>query len=77
MAAVAWDWANFAIRWLHVITAIAWIGESFYFIALDLGLRRPPNLPQGVSGEAWQVHGGGFYHLQKYNVAPAAMPEEL
>ncbi|MBV8450039.1 MAG: urate hydroxylase PuuD, partial [Hyphomicrobiales bacterium] len=71
MAAVAWDWANFAIRWLHVITAIAWIGESFYFIALDLGLRRPPNLPQGVSGEAWQVHGGGFYHLQKYNVAPA------
>jgi len=77
MTAVAWDWANFAIRWLHVITAIAWIGESFYFIALDLGLRRPPSLPEGVSGEAWQVHGGGFYHLQKYNVAPAAMPEEL
>lgn len=77
MAAVAWDWANFAVRWLHVITAIAWIGESFYFIALDLGLRRPAGLPQGVSGEAWQVHGGGFYHLQKYNVAPAAMPEDL
>ena len=77
MTAVAWDWANFAVRWLHVITAIAWIGESFYFIALDLGLRRPPSLPQGVSGEAWQVHGGGFYHLQKYNVAPAAMPQEL
>ncbi|MBV9114806.1 MAG: urate hydroxylase PuuD [Hyphomicrobiales bacterium] len=77
MTAVAWDWANFAIRWLHVITAIAWIGESFYFIALDLGLRRPPSLPEGLSGEAWQVHGGGFYHLQKYNVAPAAMPEEL
>ncbi|MFI5012726.1 MAG: urate hydroxylase PuuD [Hyphomicrobiales bacterium] len=77
MTAVAWDWANLAIRWLHVITAIAWIGESFYFIALDLGLRRPQSLPQGVAGEAWQVHGGGFYHLQKYNIAPAAMPEEL
>ncbi len=77
MSAIAWDWANFAVRWLHVITAIAWIGESFYFIALDLGLRKPPSLTQGVAGEAWQVHGGGFYHLQKYNVAPAAMPEEL
>jgi len=77
MSAVAWDWANFAIRWLHVITAITWIGESFYFIALDLGLRRPSTLPPGVSGEAWQVHGGGFYHLQKYNIAPAFMPEEL
>jgi uncharacterized membrane protein len=77
MTAIAWDWANFAVRWLHVITAIAWIGESFYFIALDLGLRKPPNLSRGVAGEAWQVHGGGFYHLQKYNVAPPAMPEEL
>jgi uncharacterized membrane protein len=77
MTAIAWDWANFAVRWLHVIAAIAWIGESFYFIALDLGLRKPPSLPEGVSGEAWQVHGGGFYHLRKYNVAPAAMPEEL
>ena len=77
MTAIAWDWANFAVRWLHVITAIAWIGESFYFIALDLGLKKPPGLPQGVSGQAWQVHGGGFYHLQKYNVAPAKMPEEL
>ncbi|SED96878.1 Uncharacterized membrane protein [Rhizobiales bacterium GAS191] len=77
MTAIAWDWANFAVRWLHVITAIAWIGESFYFIALDLGLRKPASLPAGVSGEAWQVHGGGFYHLQKYNVAPASMPEEL
>jgi uncharacterized membrane protein len=77
MSAIAWDWANFAIRWLHVITAITWIGESFYFIALDLGLRKRPGLPQGVGGEAWQVHGGGFYHLQKYLVAPAEMPEEL
>lgn len=69
-------WAEFAVRWLHVITAIAWIGSSFYFIALDLGLRRG-GLPEGVTGEEWQVHGGGFYHIQKYGVAPAGMPEDL
>ena len=68
-------WAEFAARWLHVITAIAWIGSSFYFIALDLGLNR--NIPGPADGEEWQVHGGGFYHIQKYMVAPAAMPEHL
>src|SRR5690606_25612439 len=75
--AIAWDWLNFAIRWLHVITGIAWIGSSFYFIALDLGLRQRPGMPPGVYGEEWQVHGGGFYHIQKYMVAPAALPEHL
>jgi len=65
------------VRWLHVIAGIAWIGSSFYFIALDLGLRPRSNLPQGVQGEAWQVHGGGFYHLQKYTVAPAELPKHL
>ena len=70
------DWAEFALRWLHVITAIAWIGSSFYFIALDLGLRREGDLG-GADGEEWQVHGGGFYHIRKYLVAPAAMPEHL
>ncbi len=75
--AVAWDWLSFAARWLHVITAIAWIGSSFYFIALDLGLQKRPGLPEGVSGEEWQVHGGGFYHIQKYLVAPAQMPDHL
>ncbi len=75
--AVAWDWLSFAARWLHVITAIAWIGSSFYFIALDLGLRQRPGLPEGAYGEEWQVHGGGFYHIQKYLVAPAEMPEHL
>ena len=74
---VGLDWAEFALRWLHVITAIAWIGSSFYFIALDLGLRRDKPLPDGVHGEEWQVHGGGFYHIQKYLVAPAALPEHL
>ena len=75
--AVAWEWLSFAARWLHVITAIAWIGSSFYFIALDLGLVKRPHLPVGAYGEEWQVHGGGFYHIQKYLVAPAQMPEHL
>lgn len=75
--AIAWEWMAFAIRWLHVITAIAWIGSSFYFIALDLGLVKRDHLPVGAYGEEWQVHGGGFYHIQKYLVAPAQMPEHL
>ena len=75
--AIVWEWLAFAARWLHVITGIAWIGSSFYFIALDLGLRKAPHLPPGAYGEEWQVHGGGFYHIQKYLVAPAAMPEHL
>jgi len=75
--AVIGSWAEFALRWLHVITAIAWIGSSFYFIALDLGLRKSPHLPKGATGEEWQVHGGGFYHIQKYMVAPQHMPDHL
>ncbi len=73
--AILWDWMGFALRWLHVVTAIAWIGSSFYFIALDLGLNR--NIAGPADGEEWQVHGGGFYHVQKYLVAPEAMPEHL
>ncbi|MEM9550926.1 MAG: urate hydroxylase PuuD [Pseudomonadota bacterium] len=73
--AVFWSWLEFAVRWTHVITAMAWIGSSFYFIALDLGLNR--NIPGPADGEEWQVHGGGFYHIQKYLVAPDAMPEHL
>ncbi|ASM74577.1 MULTISPECIES: urate hydroxylase PuuD [Roseobacteraceae] len=75
--AVLWDWTAFAVRWLHVVTAMAWIGASFFFIALDLGLKKAPNMPAGVNGEEWQVHGGGFYHIQKYLVAPENMPEHL
>lgn len=74
---VLWEWVEIAVRWLHVITAIAWIGSSFYFIALDLGLHRDRNLATGADGEEWQVHGGGFYHIQKYLVAPASMPDHL
>lgn len=70
-------WLEFAVRWTHVITAIAWIGSSFYFIALDLGLHRDRALASGADGEEWQVHGGGFYHVQKYLVAPERMPDDL
>jgi len=74
------DWANLLLRWAHVITAIAWIGSSFYFVFLDNSLT-PPSAPdlraKGVGGELWAVHGGGFYHPQKYLVAPKALPENL
>lgn len=75
--AIMWNGMSFAVRWLHVITGIAWIGSSFYFIALDLGLRKADNLPEGAHGEEWQVHGGGFYHIRKYLVAPTEMPDHL
>ena len=75
--AILWDWIAFSVRWLHVITAMAWIGASFYFIALDLMLKPSPHLPEGASGEEWEVHGGGFYHTTKFMVAPAQMPEHL
>ena len=74
--AILGAWTEFAVRWLHVITAIAWIGSSFYFIALDLGLRRDRDIGL-ADGEEWQVHGGGFYHIQKYLVAPERMPDHL
>jgi uncharacterized membrane protein len=71
------EWLSLGIRWLHVVAGIAWIGSSFYFIHLDLSLRARPGLPTGVKGDAWQVHGGGFYHMVKYLVAPARMPDQL
>ncbi|QFU16135.1 urate hydroxylase PuuD [Microvirga thermotolerans] len=71
------EWISQLLRWLHVITAIAWIGSSFYFIHLDLSLKKREGLPAGVGGEAWQVHGGGFYNMRKYLVAPPELPKEL
>ncbi len=71
------DWAELLIRWLHVIAGIAWIGSSFYFIHLDLSLKQREHLPEQAFGDAWQVHGGGFYHMVKYLVAPKQMPDEL
>ena len=65
------DWANLLLRWVHVITAIAWVGSSFYFVFLDSSLTPPVDedlKKQGVNGELWAVHGGGFYHPVKFNV---------
>ncbi|MDC1383179.1 urate hydroxylase PuuD [Candidatus Puniceispirillum sp.] len=72
-----WMWSELVVRWVHVIAGIAWIGSSFYFIALDLSLRPGKELPDEAHGQAWQVHGGGFYNMVKYLVAPAKMPDEL
>ncbi|MES2338024.1 MAG: urate hydroxylase PuuD [Pseudomonadota bacterium] len=69
------EWLNLAIRWLHLTAGIAWIGSSFYFVWLDNHLTPPAR--GDASGEVWSVHGGGFYHNQKYQVAPAQMPERL
>jgi uncharacterized membrane protein len=71
------EWLGLIIRWVHVVAGIAWIGSSFYFIHLDLSLKPRPGLPDGVKGDAWQVHGGGFYHMIKFMVAPARMPDNL
>ena len=71
------DWANLLLRWAHMIAGIAWIGTSFYFVALDFSLRKAPGLPAGVAGEAWEVHGGGFYHVRKYLTAPETLPKDL
>src|SRR3954453_14921214 len=81
MDAYAGEWLQLLIRWLHVITGIAWIGASFYFVWLDNSIRPPAAgsalAKKGVSGELWAVHGGGFYNPQKYLVAPAELPAEL
>lgn len=67
----------FLLRWLHVIAAIAWIGESFYFVMLDRALKPPRHFEPRLAGELWSVHGGGFYHKRKFLVAPEEMPEDL
>jgi uncharacterized membrane protein len=80
MEAYAGEWLQLLIRWIHVITGIAWIGASFYFVWLDNSLRPPPDArdgPDAVGGDLWAIHGGGFYHVQKYRVAPASLPPTL
>ncbi|MCX8522014.1 MAG: urate hydroxylase PuuD, partial [Rhodoferax sp.] len=74
------DWANLLLRWVHVITAIAWVGSSFYFVFLDSSLTAPEDEDlkrQGVSGELWAVHGGGFYHPVKFALSPPKLPAHL
>ena len=76
MSYYANEWLDFLARWLHVVAAIVWIGTSFYFIALDNHLR-PPSDGRGDLTEAWEIHGGGFYRVEKYRVAPPQLPEPL
>src|SRR5215207_4409686 len=74
------DWLDLLIRWLHVIAGIVWIGTSFYFVALDNHLGRPReqrDIDDGVGGESWEIHGGGFYRISKWTVAPRELPEPL
>jgi uncharacterized membrane protein len=80
MQAYLVDWLNILVRWAHFITGIAWIGSSFYFVWLDNHLEAPKDAAdseKGVGGELWSVHGGGFYHAQKYRVAPKILPDNL
>ena len=77
MVAFASDWANLLVRWGHMIAGIAWIGTSFYFIALDLSLKKREKMKDGVIGTTWEVHGGGFYHVEKFMVAPKELPADL
>jgi len=80
MEAYASEWLQLLLRWVHLITGIAWIGSSFYFVFLDNSLLPPArkeDVDEGVGGELWAIHGGGFYHVQKFRVAPAKLPEPL
>ena len=80
MEAYLLDWLNLLLRWAHIITGVAWIGASFYFVSLDNSLtppKDPKDAARGVGGEQWGVHGGGFYHHMKYPVAPPTLPDQL
>ncbi|HEV2010457.1 MAG TPA: urate hydroxylase PuuD [Candidatus Limnocylindria bacterium] len=80
LLAYAGDWLHLIVRWLHVTAAIAWVGASFYFIALDQSLRPPKREGaegEGVGGEAWEIHGGGFYRVERYRIAPRTLPAPL
>ena len=77
MSPLFMDWLSLLLRWAHVIAGIAWIGTSFYFVWLDASLRKKDERETGIAGESWMVHGGGFYHVHKFLVAPERLPEEL
>src|ERR1700681_4919169 len=80
MEAYALDWLNLLVRWTHVVVGIAWIGTSFYYIALDYHLLPPKTddgVDAGIVGEVWEIHGGGFYRVEKYKVAPPTLPAPL
>ncbi len=77
MEGILLEWGGMLLRWVHIITAIAWIGSSFYFMHIDAALKPLPRVKNAADGELWEVHGGGFYHVQKYLVAPEQLPKEL
>lgn len=77
MTAFLIDWLDLLVRWGHIIAGIGWIGTSFYFIALDMSLKRREGMRPGVAGTAWEVHGGGFYQVEKYTLAPGELPGDL
>ena len=79
MEAYLSEWLSLLVRWFHVIAGVAWIGASFYFIWLDNHLREPPEWKkkEGIQGDLWAIHGGGFYEVAKYRLGPKAMPREL
>lgn len=77
MEIILQEWISLFVRWAHIISAIGWIGSSFYFMWLDSSLKKRKGLPDGAKGDSWSVHGGGFYHVVKYQVAPEEMPEAL
>ena len=74
MWTVCYEWGSLLLRWTHIVAGIAWIGSSFYFMHLDAAIQAIPDIPKGKGGEAWEVHGGGFYQVRKYLVAPARLP---
>jgi uncharacterized membrane protein len=77
MDAILLEWGGLLLRWLHIIAGICWIGSSFYFMHIDATMKPTPDIPAGKGGHTWEVHGGGFYEVKKYLVAPAKLPEEL
>ena len=77
MWTVFYEWGSLLLRWTHIVSGIAWIGSSFYFMHLDAAIQPIPEIPKGKGGEAWEVHGGGFYQVRKYLVAPDRLPHEL
>ena len=79
MDALLYEWITLLVRWAHIITAIAWIGASFYFVWLDMSLEEisPNKKGLGLHGELWAIHGGGIYEVQKYKLAPPVMPKTL
>ncbi|MBL4805830.1 MAG: urate hydroxylase PuuD [Rhodobacteraceae bacterium] len=77
MESILHEWISLFVRWAHIVAAMGWIGASFYFMWLDASLKKRKGLPKGAKGDSWAVHGGGFYHVVKYQIAPEEMPEAL